>query len=289
MNYEIVTDSCANLPDRIIDQFGIPVVSLTFHMGGIDYPSYVKGQLNDFGKLYENMRKGETITTSQVSEKACRDVFEKILREGKDLLYIGFSSALSGTYGVASMVIQELSEAYPERIIVPIDSLCASMGQGLLVYGALLQKQKGSSLDDLVDWVLDNRLKVCHWFTVDDLKYLKRGGRISPATALVGSLLGIKPIMHVDDEGRLIAVGKVRGRRQAVEALAEEMKKTALTPSGQTVFISHADCLQDVRTLEKILRDTLGVKEIVIGDVDPVIGAHSGPGTLALFFLGSHR
>jgi len=229
------------------------------------------------------------VATSLIDMSTCRDIFEGILRRGNDVLYIGFSSALSGSYNAGAMVAESLRGAYPERRIATIDSLSASMGEGLLVYYAAEQRRDGKSMDEVSDWLIENRLHLCHWFTVDDLFHLKRGGRISAATALVGTMLGVKPVLHVDNEGKLVAVGKVRGRRKSLETLVDEMEKTCTNPTEQLVFISHGDCVEDAQHVERLVRERLKVKDVQINYVDPVIGAHSGPGTVALFFLGVQR
>jgi len=289
MGYEIVTDSSADLTDELIEQYGIHIVSLSFRVGGEEFPCYVQGEKTDYKQFYDRMRKGETVDTSLIDMSTCRDIFEGILKRGNDVLYIGFSSALSGSYNAGTMVAESLRDAYPERKIVTIDSLSASMGEGLLVYHVAEQRRSGKSIDEVSEWLIANRLHLCHWFTVDDLFHLKRGGRISAATALVGTVLGVKPVLHVDDEGKLVAVGKVRGRRRSLEALVDEMEKTCANPTEQVVFISHGDCIEDAQYVERLVRERLNVKDVQINYVDPVIGAHSGPGTVALFFLGTAR
>ena len=289
MGYEIVTDSSADLTDELIEEYGIHIVSLSFRVGGEEFPCYVQGQKTDYKQFYDRMRKGEMVDTSLIDMSTCRDIFEGILRRGNDVLYIGFSSALSGSYNAGAMVAESLRGAYPERRIATIDSLSASMGEGLLVYYAAEQRRNGKSIDEVSDWLIENRLHVCHWFTVDDLFHLKRGGRISAATALVGTMLGVKPVLHVDNEGKLVAVGKVRGRRKSLETLVDEMEKTCTNPTEQLVFISHGDCVEDAQHVERLVRERLKVKDVQINYVDPVIGAHSGPGTVALFFLGVQR
>ena len=289
MGYEIVTDSSADLTDELIEQYGIHIVSLSFRVGGEEFPCYVQGEKTDYKQFYDRMRKGEMVDTSLIDMSTCRDIFEGILKKGNDVLYIGFSSALSGSYNAGTMVAESLRDAYPERKIVTIDSLSASMGEGLLVYHVAEQRRSGKSIDEVSEWLIANRLHLCHWFTVDDLFHLKRGGRISAATALVGTVLGVKPVLHVDDEGKLVAVGKVRGRRRSLEALVDEMEKTCTNPTEQVVFISHGDCLEDAQYVERLVRERLKVKDVRINYVDPVIGAHSGPGTIALFFLGTAR
>ncbi len=286
--YVLVTDSAANLPDALIDHMSLPVIPFSYEMGGETFFGYEKGKPTDNKPFYDRMRQGETASTAQITSAVYTDFFEPFLKQGMDVLYIGFSSALSGSFNNAVMAAQELRGKYPGRSVVPVDSLSASLGQGLLVYYAMMEKEAGKSLDELARWVEENRLHLCHWFTVDDLVYLKRGGRISAATALMGAMLGIKPILHVDDEGRLVSVGKVRGRRNSVAEMFARMKETCVHPEGQTIFIGHGDCEEDARLLESMVR-TLPVKDVTIGQIDAVIGAHSGPGTLALFFLGSRR
>ena len=289
MGYEIVTDSSADLTDELLQEYGIHIVSLSFRVGGEEFPCYVQGQKTDYKQFYDRMRKGEMVDTSLIDMSTCRDIFEGILKRGNDVLYIGFSSALSGSYNAAAMVAESLRDAFPERRVITIDSLSASMGEGLLVYYAAEQRRNGKSIDEVSDWLIENRLHVCHWFTVDDLFHLKRGGRISAATALVGTMLGVKPVLHVDNEGKLVAVGKVRGRRKSLEALVDEMEKTCTNPTERAVFISHGDCVEDAQHVERLVRERLKVKDVQINYVDPVIGAHSGPGTVALFFLGVQR
>ena len=213
----------------------------------------------------------------------------KIADEGKDVLCLSFSSALSTTYQSAAIAAQELSESRPEAKFLVVDSLCASLGQGLFVYLCAQEKAKGRSLEEVYNFAMETRGKVCHWFTVDDLNHLKRGGRINAATALFGTMLAIKPVMHVDDEGRLIPVGKARGRKASLMALVDHMEETAIDPKNQTVFISHGDCVEDARFVADEVRRRFGTEDIRINYVGPVIGNHSGPGTLALFFLGSKR
>ena len=287
--YEIISDSSCNLTDDIIGQYKINIISLSYRIGDEEFASYENGKTTDIKPFYDRVRKGEIASTSQITRQECREAFEKILKKGADVLYIGFSSGLSGSFNAGAMVANELREEYPDRKIIAVDSLAASMGEGLLVYHAALLKEQGKTIDEVSAWLDANILKLCHWFTVDDLMYLKRGGRISPTTALVGTLMGIKPILHVDDEGKLINVGKVRGRRHSIDELFNNMKKTCENPQDQMIFISHGDCFEDARYLESLIRNELHVKDVVINYVDAVIGAHSGPGTLALFFLGSKR
>lgn len=289
MSYKIITDTSANLTEEMIEQYNIDIIPLVFRIGEEEFYSYVKGEKTDIEQFYDRMRQGEIITTSLISMEKCQDVFESNLKEGKDILYISFSSALSGTYNAALMVAKNLEKEYPERKIYVVDSLAASMGQGLLVYYCAEQKRSGKSIEEVKDWLIENRLQLCHWFTVDDLFHLKRGGRISGTTALVGTVLGVKLVLHVDNEGRLVPVRKVRTRKKSLISLVDEMEKSCINPTEQIVFISHGDSIDDALYVEELVRDRLNVKDIKINYVDPVIGAHSGPGTIALFFIGNTR
>lgn len=287
--FEIVTDSSANLTDELIERYGLHILSLTVRVEGQEYTSYVKGRKSDVQPIYEMMRQKKQVETSAANPAQCQALFEELLSQGKDVLYIGFSSALSGTCQTAAMALEAAREKYPEPRALWVDTLAASMGEGLLVWHACQLREQGKTIEQVRQWLEENRLRLCHWFTVDDLFHLKRGGRIPAATALVGTMMGIKPVMHVDDEGRLVPVDKVKGRRTALDALVERMAKGARNPEGQMVFISHGDCIEDARYVEQQIRARLGVKQVETNYVDPVIGAHSGPGTVALFFLGEHR
>lgn len=289
MSFAMVTDSSANLPEELIDRYGLHILSLVFRVGDAEYRSYIKGEKTDLKPFYDMMRRKEKITTSLVDPRTCTALFIELLEQGEDILYIGFSSALSGTYQAAAAALEELRASYPDRKIYAVDTLGASLGEGLLVWHAAQLREQGKTIEETYDWLMENRLHLCHWFTVDDLFFLRRGGRVNSATAVLGSLLGIKPVMHMDDEGRLIFVTKVRGRRAALDALVERMAQTAIHPEEQTVFITHGDCLEDARYVENQIRERLHVPEVLINYVDPVIGAHSGPGTVALFFLGTVR
>lgn len=289
MCFEIVTDSSSNLPEELIDRYQLYILSLVFRVGEDEYRSYTKGIKTDLKQFYDMMRRKEKITTSLVDPKSCAELFGMLLEQGKDILYIGFSSALSGTYQAASSALEDLRSRYPERKIYHIDTLGASLGEGLLVYHAAKLREQGKTIEEVYNWLLENRLHLCHWFTVDDLFFLRRGGRVSSTTAVLGTILGIKPVMHMDDEGRLIFVTKVRGRKAALDALVEKMAKTATLPEDQEIFITHGDCLDDAQYVAQQVRERMHVKDVLINYVDPVIGAHSGPGTVALFFLGDHR
>lgn len=287
--YIIITDSSADLTPELVKELSIVVVSLEFTIDGVTYKDDPTDTAMDSKTFYDKLRKGSTSVTSQVNTAAFTDVFEKYLKQGKDILYIAFSSGLSGTSQSACIARDELSEKYPENKIIVIDTLAASLGEGLLVFSASKLRADGADIDAVASWLEENKLKLCHWFTVDDLNHLKRGGRISSATALIGGLLGIKPIMHVDDEGHLIPVGKVRGRKQSLDALVDRLVATCVNPGEQTVFISHGDITADAEYVKGEVLRRSEVRDVVIGNVGPVIGSHSGPGTLALFFLAENR
>ena len=288
-DFVIVTDSSADLPADLVRELGVEVLPLSFTIQGKTYRNYPDGREMAPGAFYQLLRSGGMATTSAVNVADYTAALEPLLQEGKDVLLLVFSSGLSATYQSSVIAVEELWEKYPDRKLFTVDTLCASLGQGLLVWHAVEQKRKGASIEAVRDWVEENKLHLCHWFTVDDLHFLKRGGRISAATAVVGSMLSIKPVLHVDDEGHLINVAKARGRNASLTALVDHMEQTAIAPAGQTIFISHGDCLADAQKVADEVRRRMGVKDIVINHVGPVIGAHSGPGTVALFFLGTKR
>ncbi len=287
--YRIVTDSTTDLTPELIQELDVQVIPLCYMMGGKTYHNIPGGGEMTDKEFYAKLRAGSMSTTTQVNSEEFLHVFTPLLEAGQDVLYIAFSSGLSGTYQSAVLAREELKQRFPDRRLEVFDSLCASMGEGLLVYHAAKLRQAGKSLDEVLAWLKENVLNLCHWFTVDDLNHLKRGGRVSTATALVGTMLGIKPVLHVDDEGHLIPVSKVRGRKQSLDALVRRMEDTVLDPADQMVFISHGDCLEDAQYVERQIREKLGVQQVKLGFIGPVIGAHSGPGTVALFFLGKER
>ena len=286
MNYQIITDSCCDFPTPMYETLGLSFVPLS-----VEFRGETNDDRNDdsLKEMYDGLRSGQAAKTSAVNPSRWGEVIEPALSAGQDVLVLAFSSGLSTTYQSAVIAAEELGEKFPERTIRVVDTLCASMGQGLLVWYACKKRDEGLSLDALYSWVMENRLHLCHWFTVDDLMYLKRGGRISAATALVGTMLQIKPLLHVDDEGHLISMSKARGRKAAIDALVRKAQELGAGYDNSTMFISHGDCREDAEYLAQQLKEKCGVKEVVISYVGAVIGSHSGPGTLALFFLGSHR
>ena len=288
-NYVIITESTTDLTAEMIKEMGVVVLPLKFQMGEKTYVDTIGDDGLDPKQFYDRLRGGETASTTQITPATFEEEFTKVLEDGKDILYVAFSSGLSGTYNAGCMAQQELLQKYPERKIIIVDTLAASMGEGLLVYSAAKMKNEGKSIDEVAIWLEENKLNLCHWFTVDDLNHLKRGGRVSTTTAFVGTLLGIKPVMHVDNDGHLVPVSKVRGRRAALDALISKMKETAIEPDKNTVFISHGDAYEDVKYLEEKIRTEVGAGDIKANFIGPVIGSHSGPGTIAIFFFGTQR
>ena len=288
-DYIIITDSTVDLPRNLTTELSVEVIPLRFNMDGKERYDYPYSENMDIKEFYDNLRNGKSSSTSQVNPNEFVEIFEKHLKAGKDILYIAFSSGLSGTFTSAKIAFEELKNKYPERNIKIIDSLCASMGEGLIVYIAAKMKKEGKTVFEIENWINNNKLSVCHWFTVDDLNHLKRGGRISSIGAFLGSMLHIKPILHVDNSGLLKLVTKVRGRQRSLEFLADKIEELGVNVSNQTIFISHGDCLEDAEKLKEIIIKRFKVKEVKINIIGTVIGSHAGPGTVALFFLGKER
>jgi len=286
MSYLIITDTCCDFPQKMYEELNLKVVPLSIRFRDREYNSFTEEQIR---QVYDGLRSGEVATTSAVNPEGWAGAMEPVLAAGEDVLVLAFSSGLSTTYQSAVIAAGDLQEKYPQRKIAVVDTLCASMGQGLLVWYACKKRDEGMPLETLVAWCEANKFNLCHWFTVDDLMYLKRGGRVSAATALLGTMLQIKPVLHVDDEGHLINVSKVRGRKASIEALAKKAAELGLPGENDTMFISHGDCIEDANYLANLLKERYGVKEVIISYVGAVIGSHSGPGTMALFFLGSKR
>ncbi len=284
--YQILTDSCCDFPQEMYDALNLSMVPLT-----VSFRDQLQDDRNDdsLKEMYNGFRAGETAKTSAVNPDRWAKAMEPMLEKGEDILVMVFSSGLSTTYQSAVIAANEMMEKYPGRKILVADTLSASLGQGLLTWYTCKKRDEGLTLEELHAWVEENKLHLCHWFTVDDLMYLKRGGRVSATTALVGTMLQIKPVMHMDDEGRLINMAKARGRRSAIDALAKKVGELGEGFDNSTMFISHGDCLEDAKYLETLLREKYGAKEVLISYVGAVIGSHSGPGTLALFFMGKHR
>ena len=288
MKTVILTDSCCDLPIDFVKENNIEVMPLRVNIKGKEIKDDL-GQSIEYKAFYDMIREGEMPSTSQVNAYEFTEVFEKYSNQGYSIIYIGFSSALSGCVNSARIAKENVEGEISSADITIIDTKCASMGLGLVVYYAASMLKNGASKDEVVAWIEDNKLKVNHWFTVDDLNHLKRGGRVSSTAAIVGTMLNIKPILHVDDEGRLIPVSKVKGRKKSIKGLQESLKERIIKPEEQTVFISHGDCLSEAEHLKDLILDEVQVKEVIINNVGPAVGSHSGPGTIALFFIGESR
>ena len=286
-NYVIYTDSCADLTKEAYNALGLRCIPLDVI---VENEEPIADDQIDIQELYTKLRAKKSASTAAINIDRFLQSFESAAKEGLDVLYLGFSSGLSSTYSSSVVAMRELQEKYPENKFYAVDTLCASMGQGLLVYYAAKKKEAGASIEEIRDFVENTKMNLCHWFTVDDLFFLKRGGRVSAATAVVGSLLSIKPVLHVDNAGKLINVSKARGRKASIDAMFENMKKSMFPiEQNQTVFISHGDCIADAEYLANRIKTEMGIQDIQINYVGSVIGSHSGPGTLALFFLGNER
>ncbi len=286
--FVIATDSTSDLPLKYLEENDIPFISLTFNIDGADRKDDL-GKTVDYKAFYARMREGSPATTAQITMNEFITFFEPMLQKGLDVIYIGFSSGLSGTFESSVMAQRELAPKYPQARLTVIDSRCASMGEGLLVYLAAEKKKAGASYDEVVKWAEENKLKLNHWFTVDDLHHLHRGGRVSATSAIIGTILKIKPILNVNNEGKLIPMEKSAGRKHALKRLVELMEENAVDPGSQTVFVSHGDSAEDAEYVANLVREKFGVKNIMINYIGPVIGSHSGPGTIALFFMGRQR
>ena len=285
MSYQIITDSCCDFTQQQYQELGVACAPLTVLYKGESHDNF--SDPADVKAFYDELRGGVTASTAAVNPDGWAAPMEAALKEGRDVLVMAFSSGLSTTYQSAVIAAKELREAYPDRKIYVVDTLCAALGQGLLVWHACRQRDAGMDIDSLYAWLEEHKLNICHWVTVDDLSHLKRGGRISATTALVGTMLNIKPIIYVDNDGHLINTDKVRGRKAAMELLVNKLKETGT--DFETIFIAHGDCPEDAAALEALAREKCGVKNVITGYVGPVIGAHTGPGVLVVFFMGSHR
>lgn len=287
-NFIITTDTCCDLPKSYVKENGLDVVTLYYNMKGVAYGKDVELEVKAF---YDMMRAGEMPTTMAANPEELREMFEKYLKAGKDVLHLAFSSELSSSYSNAAVVARELNEEYTDNKVVVIDTLSASLGQGLVIYKAVQLREDGWSIDEVARWVEENRLHFCHQFTVDDLNHLYRGGRVSKLTAVAGTLIQVKPILHVNDEGKLIPIGKVRGRKKSLMALVDNMERTigSYRDKNDIVFISHGDALEEAEYVAGLVKERFGIENFLIHPVSPTIGAHSGPGTIALFYMGDRR
>lgn len=289
MSFKLVTDSAANLTDELIEKYDIEIISLQYFIGENSFKSYLKNQKTDFSNVYKLLREKENITTSLASREDCDEVILPLLKEGNDVLVLAFSSGLSGTYQNINLACEDYREEFPDRKIIVVDTLCAAMGQGLLIHYAAKLRDEGKSIEEVAEFAENTKLKICHLFTIDDLFFLKRGGRLSGTGALFGTMLGIKPMLHVANDGKLYVTGKVRGRAATIEEMLNGINQKEIDIREQDVFIVHGDCLGDAEKLANRIKERFGVNNITINMLDPVIAAHSGPGTLAVFFIGESR
>jgi len=288
-DYVIITDAASDLPTELLKHHNIAVIPMNFEIDSKSYKHYPDGKELGYTQFYEMLRSGNVAKTSQINISDFTYCFDPILNYGLDILYIAFSSGLSGTYQSSVIAAKELMEKYPGRKLYCVDSRCASAGQGMLVYHAALKKQEGPDIDTLTDWVLQNRNHLCHCFTVNDLNHLKRGGRLNASSAIVGSMLSVKPILQVDQEGRLALNGKVRGCLKSLRELVERMEKFCVNPEEQTIFIAHGDCMNDADTLASMIKEKFAIKNVIISYTGPIIGAHTGPDMIGVFFFGSSK
>lgn len=288
-NFKICTDSCSDLPNQYVKDNQIEVIPLSVEIEGQNYFHYPDERELNIKSFYEMLRNKKVAKTSMINVQAFLDFFESQLKDGNDILYIAFSSALSGTCQSARLAAEELKPQYPDRQLIVVDSLAASMGLGLLVHYALELRKQGKSIVEVQTWLEEQKLHLIHLFTVDDLGTLRRGGRLSDAKAILGMLLKVKPILHVSDEGKLVPIKKARGRQFSLDMMLELISEKIENPKDQIVFISHGDSLEDAKYIGQKMKEKHGVKEIIYNEIGPIIGAHSGPGTIAVFFLGNQR
>ena len=288
MAYTIIINSSSDLPQEIVNQFQLRVAPLKFVINNVIFPNYLDYRNLPVKDFYQRLRNGEMATTSQLNTVEYEELIQEEFDKGKDVLILSFSSVLSGSYNSARLAVEAMSDKKQKVLLV--DTKAASLGEGLLIYLAALKQKEGKSIDEVYQYVEDTKLHIAHWFTVDDLMFLKRGGRVSGASAIMGSILSIKPVLHVDNEGRLIPRLKVMGRKKAIQSLVDKVKETVDTSISNVVFISHADDEEAALMAKgKIEALDLGLEVKIVHYIGPVIGAHSGPGTIAVFFTATHR
>lgn len=287
-NYVITAESTADLPIEYLNKTNLYLLPLEY---SIDGQTYGKDRILSVADFYQGLRTGSVATTFAANPETLTNFFVPILEQGKDILHISFSSALSSTCNNAMIVAETLSERFPERKIIVIDSLCASLGQGLLIATALKMQARGKNISETAEWLEAHKLNLCHEFTVDDLMFLQRGGRVKKSTAILGTIINVKPVLHMSNEGKLVAVGNVRGRKKALNALIDNMARSieGFDYKNEEVFIGHCDCAEDAEYVRSKVQERFGITNFTVGDISPVIGSHSGPGTVALFYYGKAR
>ncbi len=288
-DYVIVSDATLDLPAGLIEKFDIRIIPMGFSVDNAEYSHYPDERELTIEDFYTKLKNGALSQTTQITPVVFTEYFDDILKQGKDILYISFSSGLSGTFSTSQVVIRDLSEEYPERRIYSVDSLCASIGEGLLVLQAAMHQKQGMDIDQLKEWVENNKRGVRHWFTVKDLFFLKRGGRISSIEAVVGTALKIRPVLSTDDSGKLTVVSKIRGSRAELDLMLGKLEQESIELASQTIIIGHGDDIEQAKELERLIRDKYEVKDIIISKIGPIIGTHTGPGMLALTFFGRNQ
>ncbi len=285
-DYVITVNSTVDLPKEWLEERKVPVIPLKYT---IDNETYTDMEGLSSKEFFEKLRDGKMATTSQINPEEARAQLEPFLKEGKDVLHLGFSSGLSGTYNSMRIAGEELKEEYPEAKIIIIDTLCACLGEGLLLYKALQLKEVGKTIEDTAKWVEENKLHICHNVTVDDLFHLHRGGRISKASAVLGSVVQIKPIIHMDENGKLQVIGKERGRKKSLNKIVDMAVEQIKGWDNDIAMITHGDCQEDAEYVAKLVRERLGIENILINNIGTVIGSHTGPGVVAVFVMGNKR
>ena len=286
IDYVITVNSTVDLPKEWLEERNVPVIPLKYTMDGETYTDMYGLSAKEF---FAKLREGKMSVTSQVNPEEAIAALEPFVKEGKDVLHLGFSSGLSGTFNSMRIAGEELSEKYPEAKIIIIDTLCACLGEGLLLYKALQHKEAGESIEEVAKWVEENKLHICHNVTVDDLNHLHRGGRVSKTTAIVGTMIQIKPIIHMDNEGKLQVIGKERGRKRSLNKIVDMAVEQSKGWDNDMVMITHGDCIEDAEYVAGLVREKLGVEQILINNIGTVIGSHTGPGVVAVFFMGEKR
>lgn len=285
-DYMITVNSTVDLPKEWLEERNVPVVPLRYTIDGETYTDMGGLSAKEF---FAKLREGKMSVTSQVNPEEAVDILEPYVKEGKDVLHLGFSSGLSGTLNSMRIAGQILAEKYPEAKVVVIDTLCACLGEGLLLYKALQEKAKGKTIDEVAQWVEENKLHICHDVTVDDLNHLHRGGRVSKTTAVLGTLVQIKPIIHMDNNGKLQVIGKERGRKKSLNKIVDMAVEQSKGWDNDIIMITHGDCIEDAEYVAKLVREKIGIDNILINNIGTVIGSHTGPGVVAVFCMGNKR
>ena len=285
-DYVITVNSTVDLPKEWLEERHIPVIPLKYTIDGETYKGMEGLSSKEF---FQKLREGKMAVTSQVNPEEAKEALEAFLKEGKDILHLAFSSGLSGTYNSMRITAEELMEEYPERKVIVIDTLCACLGEGLLLYYALKRKGEGKSIEEVAQWAEENKLHVCHNVAIDDLNHLQRGGRVSKTTAILGTMVQVKPIIHMDDKGLLQVIGKERGRKKALNKIVDMAVEQAKGWENDIIMITHGDCAEDAEYVAELVRKKMGIENILVNNIGEVIGSHTGPGVVAVFCMGSKR